>query len=109
MAYVRVAGTADVAPGAMIPVEAGGVKLLLANVDGTFHAASRKCPHLGLNLCRGHIEDGAVVCMFHKAKFDLVTGKVKRDPRLLFIGMKAKADLPVYPVRIEGSDVLVEV
>lgn len=109
MPYVRVASTSDVAPGAMIPVEAGGHKLLLANVDGTFRAASRKCPHLGLNLCRGHVEDGAVVCLFHKAKFDLETGKVQRDPRLLFIGMKAKTDLPVFPVRVEGDSVLVEV
>jgi nitrite reductase/ring-hydroxylating ferredoxin subunit len=45
----------------------------------------------------------------HKAKFDLATGKIERDPKLLFIGMKAKNDLAVYPVRIEGDDVLVGV
>ena len=109
MEYVRVAAIQDVAPGHMIPVEAGGHKLLLANVDGTFHAASRKCPHLGFNLCRGSIEGGAVVCPLHKAKFDLATGKVERDPKLLFIGMKAKSDLMTWPVRVEGDAVLVGV
>jgi len=109
MEYVRVAAAGDVAPGKIVPVEAKGLKLLLTNVDGQYRAAQRKCPHLGFNLCRGSIEDGAVVCPLHKAKFDLVTGKIERDPKLLFIGMKAKNDLAVYPVKLEGEDILVGV
>lgn len=107
MDFVRVARAADVAPGQVVPIEAKGLKLLLANVDGTFRAAQRKCPHLGFNLCRGHIEDGAIVCLLHKAKFDLATGKIDRDPKLLFINMKAKTDLAVYPVQVENGEVLV--
>lgn len=106
---MKVARAADVQPGKVVPIEAGGMKLLLANVEGTFHAAQRKCPHLGFNLCRGHIEDGAIVCLLHKAKFDLETGRIRRDPKLLFITMKAKTDLPIYPVKIENGDVFVGV
>jgi nitrite reductase/ring-hydroxylating ferredoxin subunit len=102
-----VAGTAEVAEGALVPVEAKGIKLLLTKVDGTYYAAQRKCPHLGFNLCRGKVEDHAVVCPLHKARFDLATGAVERDPRLLFIGMKVKSGLTTYPVRVEGFDVLV--
>lgn len=109
MEYVRVAGVIDVAPGKILPIEAKGQKLLLAEVGGKFFAAQRKCPHLGFNLCRGSIEDGAVVCPLHKAKFDLVSGEVQRDPKLLFIGMKAKTGLAVYPVKVEGADILVGV
>lgn len=109
MDYVRVAGTGDVTPGQIVPIEAGGQKLLLTLIGGEYYAAQRKCPHLGFNLCRGKIEDGAVVCPLHKAKFDLVTGKIERDPKLLFIGMKAKSDLAVYPVQVEGDDILVGV
>ena len=109
MEYVRVASVNDVAPGKIVPIEAKGQKLLLAEVGGKFHAAQRKCPHLGFNLCRGSIEDGAVVCPLHKAKFDLETGAVGRDPKLLFIQMKAKTDLAIHPVRVEGDDVLVGV
>jgi nitrite reductase/ring-hydroxylating ferredoxin subunit len=107
--YLKVASVGSVSPGEIVPVEAKGLKLLLANVDGEYRAAQRKCPHLGFNLCRGRIEDGAVVCMLHKAKFDLVTGKIRRDPKLLFIAMKAKSDLAVYPVKVEGGDILVGV
>jgi nitrite reductase/ring-hydroxylating ferredoxin subunit len=110
MAFVRVAALTDVPEGRIVPVEAGGRKLLLANAGGTIHAAGRKCPHLGFNLCRGgKIEDNAIVCPLHKAKFDLATGRIERDPKLLFFDMKAKGDLPVYPVRIEGDAVFVEV
>jgi nitrite reductase/ring-hydroxylating ferredoxin subunit len=109
MEFVKVAATSDVAPGRMIPVAAGGRKLLLANVEGAYFAAARKCPHLGFNLCRGSLEGRAVVCPLHKARFDLATGAIERDPKLLFLQMKSKTDLAVYPVRIEGEDVLVGV
>jgi len=107
MEYVKVANIGDVQEGQIVPVEAGGQKLLLTRSGGEVYAAQRKCPHLGFNLCRGKIEDGAIVCMLHKAAFDLKTGAVRRDPKLLFIGMKAKNDLAVHPVRVEGEDVLV--
>jgi nitrite reductase/ring-hydroxylating ferredoxin subunit len=109
MDYVRVAAVKDVAPGRMVPVEAGGRKLLLARVGDQFYAAQRKCPHLGFNLCRGSLDGAAVVCPLHKAKFDLATGAIERDPKLLFLNMKAKTDLAVYPVRVDGEDVLVGV
>ncbi|MGE3690370.1 MAG: Rieske (2Fe-2S) protein [Novosphingobium sp.] len=109
MDYIRVASVEEVPSGGMIPIEAGGNKLLLAETDGKFYAAQRKCPHFGFNLCRGSIEDGAVVCPLHKAKFDLATGEVERDPKLLFIGMKAKSGLATYPVKVEGADIFVGV
>lgn len=103
MDYVKVASASDVAEGAIVPVEAGGLKLLVTKVGGTYYAAQRKCPHLGFNLCRGKIEGEAVVCPLHKAKFDLKSGQIERDPRLLFIGMKAKTDLTTYPVKEEDG------
>lgn len=109
MDYVRVAAVGDVQPGQIVPIEAGGQKLLLANVDGQFYAAQRKCPHLGANLCRGSLDGKAIVCALHKASFDLETGKVRRDPKLLFLKMKAKNDLRTWPVRVEDGAVLVGV
>lgn len=109
MGEVRVAAVADVAEGRIVPVEAEGRKLLLAKVDGTIYAAGRKCPHLGFNLCRGKLNGAAIVCPLHKAKFDLASGRIERAPRLLFLEMTAKGDLPVYPVQVVGDDVLVTV
>ena len=103
------ASVADVGMGMILPVEAAGLKLLLTQVGGQFHAAQRKCPHLGFNLCRGSIEGGSVVCPLHKAKFDLATGAIERDPKLLFITMKAKSGLRTYPVKVLDNDIFVGV
>jgi len=107
MEYFRVATVGDLAPGAIIPIEAGGQKMLLANVGGTLRAAQRKCPHLGFNLCRGKLDAGGIVCPLHKAKFDLETGRIERDPKLLFLNLKVKSDLAVYPVKVEGEHISV--
>lgn len=107
MEFVKVAKASGVAEGALVPVEAKGMKLLVAKVNGTFYAAQRKCPHLGFNLCRGKLDGHSVVCALHKAKFDLTSGKIERDPKLLFIDMKAKSDLAVYPVKEEDGEVWV--
>jgi nitrite reductase/ring-hydroxylating ferredoxin subunit len=109
MEFVRVAGTGDIAPGEIKPIEANGAKLLLAQVGTRYFAAQRKCPHLGLSLCRGSLDGNAIVCMFHGAKFDLETGAVERNPKLLFLKMTAKSDLPVYQVKVQGADILVGV
>lgn len=109
MDYVKVARAAEVTEGTLLPVEAAGFKLMVTRVDGTIYAAQRKCPHLGFNLCKGKLEGASVVCPLHKAKFDLATGAIERDPKLLFIGMKAKTDLKTYPVREMGDDIYVGV
>jgi nitrite reductase/ring-hydroxylating ferredoxin subunit len=109
MNYVRVASLADLGMGMILPVEAAGVKLLITQIGVTIYAASRKCPHLGFNLCRGILEGTAVVCPLHKARFDLRTGNVDREPKLLFIEMKAKSRLRVYPVKVLDNDIFVGV
>lgn len=109
MEYVLVAGTGEVSEGKLLPVEANGVKLLLTRVDGAYYATQRKCPHLGFSLCRAKVEHRAVVCPLHKARFDLASGAVEQDARLLFIGMKVKRELQTYPVQVNGYDVLVGV
>ncbi|WP_052223609.1 Rieske (2Fe-2S) protein [Novosphingobium malaysiense] len=109
MDYVKVTSASQVSEGALVPVEAAGLKLLVTKVGGTYYATQRKCPHLGFNLCRGKIEGESVVCALHKAKFDLKTGQIERDPRLLFIGMKAKTDLTTYPVKETDGDIYVAV
>jgi nitrite reductase/ring-hydroxylating ferredoxin subunit len=109
MDYIRVASLSDLGTGQIMPVEVVGLKLLLTRVGGQVYAAARKCPHLGFNLCKGSLEGAAVVCPLHKAKFDLATGAVQRDPKLLFLNLKAKTDLKTYPVRVLDNDVFVGV
>jgi 3-phenylpropionate/trans-cinnamate dioxygenase ferredoxin subunit len=84
-----------------------GQEILLAIIDGTFHATAERCPHLRGHLSRGTLQDGIVTCPRHGSKFDLRTGQAVHGATLLFLHMNVK-DLRTYPVRIEGEDLLVD-
>ena len=108
MTYVPCGSTADVAPGAMKGVEVEGKKLLLANVDGTFYAIQRKCPHMGFDLSKGTLDGATVTCRMHKATFDLKTGEALAKAKLVFIKTQPKP-ATTYPVKLEGDRVMIEV
>ena len=83
--------------GGKLVVEAGGQKILLADVDGEVLAVSNKCSHLGLPLVgktamfQGKISDKCIVCPAHNTAFDLKTGEVKGEwcptfPNLPLVG-----------------------
>jgi nitrite reductase/ring-hydroxylating ferredoxin subunit len=97
--YVKVASTADLAPGEMTLVEVGGELICLANVDGTFYAISDECTHVGGALSEGELEGYTVTCPLHGGQFDIRTGKVLQRPPL--------DDATSYEVKVEGQDVLI--
>ncbi len=90
----------EVEPGRLLRVEVAGRLLCLANVRGTIYAVNDECTHISGPLDQGELEGYILTCPWHLARFDVRTGQVLRGP--------ARADLPVYPVRIEGDAVLVE-
>lgn len=51
--FVRVARTSEIAPGEGKAVEAGGKRLAIFNVDGTFYAIDDTCTHKGGPLSEG--------------------------------------------------------
>src|SRR6266705_1564419 len=95
--FVKVAKTSDIAPGEARAVEAGGKRIALFNVDGTFYAIDDTCTHRGGPLSEVGTE---VTCPWHGAVFDVTTGGV--------LGAPAPQDVARYPVRIEGGDIEVE-
>jgi 3-phenylpropionate/trans-cinnamate dioxygenase ferredoxin subunit len=68
--------------------------------DGEFFASDGLCTHQRAPLCDGLVMDGFIECPKHNGRFDLRTGRVLRAP--------AMVDLPVYPVRVEGDRVYVD-
>ncbi len=77
----------------------GGKMLCIANVGGSINAMDNACPHRGGPLGEGIVENGKVICPWHAWAFDVITGEAEHSP-----GDK----VAVYPVRIEGDDVMVE-
>ncbi len=100
MAFVKVASTADVAPGTAKCVEAGGKQIALFNVEGAFHAIDNLCLHRGGPLAEGEIEGTLVTCPWHAWQYDVTTGKNVLDD---------DEAVATYAVKVEGGDVLVDV
>jgi len=78
----------------------GDKVICVANVNGQISAMDNVCLHRGGPLGAGAIEGGKVVCPWHGWMWDPNTGEAAHAPA---------AKVEVYPVKIEGDDVLVEI
>lgn len=76
----------------------GDKTICVANVNGEIGAMDNACLHRGGPLGQGVIEDGKVICPWHGWAWDPKTGEARP--------MGAK--VAVYPVKIEGGDLLIE-
>ena len=99
--YVRVASVSDFREGYvrtfMIKSEEIGVVLH----EGRYYAFGGYCPHNYFSFNWTRVRDGDLICCTsHNSWFELATGKAIEGP--------AVQDLPLYNVRIEGDDVLVD-
>ena len=104
----RVACRAD----ALGPEEALGVQLtddagrpvpvvVVRDADGTLHALQDVSSHGKVALSDGEVEGRTIECWLHGSTFELTTGAPTCLP--------ATAPVPVYPVTVQGDDVLVDV
>lgn len=98
---IKVATIDDVSPGQVKLVEVDGNEIALFNVGGSFHAMDNSCTHVGGPLCEGEIKGSEVICPWHGASFDLTTGRALGPPAIEAVNS--------YQVRIEGSDVHLEI
>lgn len=99
--YQWAASVSDIEPGSMFPTRVNGKALLLVNIGGEIYAMSDFCTHQKCYLHDGKLKEKTLTCPCHFADFDVTTGTVLAGP--------AKMPLPMYPVKVEGDDVLVEI
>lgn len=100
--WVRVASVDEVAEGQCKGVRVGEKEVALYHLPGgEFCATSNVCTHEFALLSEGWLENGCIECPLHAAQFDVRTGKALSAP--------ADEDIPVYQVKVEGSDLLVQV
>jgi len=77
----------EVREGELCSLKADGRVALVTRVKGKLCAFSAKCPHIGLSLARGKIDNGTIRCPFHGSRFDLATG-ANLDWTNSFAGMR---------------------
>jgi nitrite reductase/ring-hydroxylating ferredoxin subunit len=95
----RVAAVAELREGEAFAARAGETPIALFKVDGAIYATHDICTHEYAYLSEGYLDGCVVECPLHQGRFDIRTGKALCAP--------LEHDLPVYPVRIVGADVLV--
>lgn len=82
-------------------VTVNGQDVLLINLKGEIYACENECPHQGSPLQAAVVKDGPTLsCPRHGYKFNLKTGACQDFPEYT---------LKVYPVRLEGDDILVDI
>lgn len=97
---VRVASIDEIPVGQGLPVRVEGQLVAVFNAGaGRYHALSGVCPHEGGPLGDGALIRDAAVCPWHGFDFDVRTGACGVDPDL---------SVSVFPVRVQGADLLVE-
>jgi 3-phenylpropionate/trans-cinnamate dioxygenase ferredoxin subunit len=99
--FIIVARVEQIRPGATKQVTVNGHDILIANVDGTFYAVDDLCTHEDSSLSLGCLKGELVDCTLHGSQFNVVTGEPVEEP--------ATEALRTWPVRLEGSDILVGV
>ncbi|MEK6437686.1 Rieske (2Fe-2S) protein [Pseudonocardia sp. T1-2H] len=58
-----------------------GERCLVFEVEGALYAVSATCSHRALSIEGGPVQGASIVCPWHKARFDMATGKGTRPAR----------------------------
>jgi 3-phenylpropionate/trans-cinnamate dioxygenase ferredoxin component len=100
-AFVRACGLSELEEDTPKRVELDGVPVSVVRTEGEVFAIHDICSHANVSLSEGEVEDCQIECWLHGSAFDLRTGKPS--------GLPATRPVPVYPVKIEGGSVFVDV
>lgn len=81
--------------------DGGEWEIALVRHDGALYAIHDECSHGKVHLSEGEVTDRGIECFLHGSLFDLATGAA--------LNLPATQPVPVYPVKVEGTHVLVDV
>jgi 3-phenylpropionate/trans-cinnamate dioxygenase ferredoxin subunit len=101
MAFVRACAASEVADGQAVRVEVDGLDVAIVRNGDDVYAIEDECSHAQVALSEGEVEGCEIECWMHGSRFDLRTGKPTGPP--------ATEPVPIFPVRIDGADVLVDI
>jgi nitrite reductase/ring-hydroxylating ferredoxin subunit len=98
--FFEVATIHEIPPGHSKTIPVQGREILVVNDRGTFYAIKNSCPHRGMQLTGGTVEEAILTCPGHSWRFDLKTGDALDHPPM---------GLRCYRIEIRRDAVWVEV
>ena len=100
--FVTAIKTNEIPVDAVKAIDVRGTRIAVANVGGTYYAFDDACSHEQCSLTdEGDLTATTITCTCHGSQFDVRTGKVLAPP--------ATVPVRVYPTRIEGDALQIEV
>ena len=120
MTKVKIATIRDVSSDKVLKTSANKQSVLVAKVGDKYCSIANKCPHLGLPLAKGKLENGVITCPFHGSKFEVCTGKntewVESFASIPLPGLakkvmamgKTPTDVNSFTVTQEGEDLFID-
>lgn len=99
--WIKACNLDQVKEGQLFGFTHNGKKILLANLKGKIHATDLVCTHADADLSTGFLSDEGVRCPLHLSVFNLENGEPQNLP--------AETPLNVYNVKIDDSEIYVEV
>ncbi|MEP6817148.1 MAG: non-heme iron oxygenase ferredoxin subunit [Marmoricola sp.] len=101
MSFQRACAYAELVDGSALRFEVDGLDVAVVRDGDEVYAIEDECSHASVALSEGDVEGCTIECWMHGSRFDLRTGKA--------LGPPATEPVPVFPVRVEGDDVLIDV
>jgi len=101
MTFAKACAVADLKDGEPLQVVLAGDEIAIVQTQGEIFAIRDWCSHAAVPLSEGEVDGCTIECWLHGSRFDLRTGQPT--------GLPATVPVPVYPVKIEGDDVLVQI
>ncbi len=101
MSFRTIAQVSEITDDLPLAADAGEFDVAIVRHEGQWYAIHDECSHANVPLSEGDVEDATIECYLHGSRFDLRTGAA--------LGLPATQPVPIYPVRIVGDDIQVDV
>jgi 3-phenylpropionate/trans-cinnamate dioxygenase ferredoxin subunit len=103
MTYEHACALDAVPTGGVVAVDVGGTEVAIVRTLDEVYAIRDECSHAAIALSEGDVNTDAceIECWLHGSRFDLRSGKPT--------GLPAYEPVPVYPCKVEGGVVVVDV
>ncbi|HET6562615.1 MAG TPA: non-heme iron oxygenase ferredoxin subunit [Marmoricola sp.] len=101
MSFTLACSVDEIVAGKPHPVTVDDVDVALVRDGDDFYAIRDECSHANIALSEGDVDGCLIECWLHGSTFDLRTGQPTTLP--------AFEPVAVYPVRVEGDELHVDV
>jgi 3-phenylpropionate/trans-cinnamate dioxygenase ferredoxin subunit len=99
--FTRACALNELEDGKPLAVTVDGVDIAVVRDEDAVYAVRDRCSHAEIPLSEGDVDGCLIECWLHGSSFDMRTGEPTSLP--------AFEPVAVFPVHLEGDDVLVDV